>query len=95
MTLRRTTAVDAPSPYKTTHRHNASPLTRPRHRIHAAGAAPALVTRNRPHPFKCCRRRRRCGRAIVLQYRRLLRVRVVTIYAFLWSARWMCVGGAC
>jgi len=31
------------------------------------------------------------GQAIVLQYTRLLRARVVTIYTFLWSVRRMCV----
>ena len=37
-------------------------MTRPRHRVHPAGAAAAaVVARNRPRPFKCCRRQ--CGRA--------------------------------
>jgi len=35
------------------------------------------------------------GRAIVLQYRRLLRARVVTIYTFLRSVQRMCVREAC
>jgi len=80
MTLRRMT-------HETTHRHNTSPVTRPRHCVHPAGAmAAAVVARNRPHPFECCRRRR-CrrapgGRVIVLQYRRLLRARVVTISVY-------------
>jgi len=56
------TAVAAPSPHETTHRHNTSQVTRPRYRVYPDGAAAAVVSRNRPHPFKCCRRRR-CGRA--------------------------------
>jgi len=63
MTLWRTTAVDAPSLRETTHRHNTSPVTRPHHRVHPAGAAAAVVARNRLHPFKCCRRWRRCRQA--------------------------------
>jgi len=54
---------------QSTHRHHerdhpppqcASPVTRPRHRVEPAAAAAAVVALNRPHPFKCCRRRR-CG----------------------------------
>jgi len=53
MTLRRMT-------HETTHRHNTSPVTRRRHYVHPAAT---MVARNRPHPFKCCRRR--CGHAAV------------------------------
>ena len=31
--------------------NHTSPVNWPRHRVHAAGAAPAVVSRNRPHPF--------------------------------------------